>query len=375
MLERTASALANGEDYHQALYAWLVSKDYGPPRDNGELASRTRQTGSYRQVATLAVRLLLPQPTSEEVLTFQTGLDWTLGTSDQIAGVPTGLAADPVAVLAMSLAQTKFPNERLADFLSWLESVRTRFGSRFHAWEQSALSLATSLLRSDPPPAEATIVAAATDSSLFLDDQQSMSILRACLANAGTSDEIYAAFLLSALQVAKRSSLAGINLRNPTIADVVRVLNGVSHGLQEWTWESAPRTKNSEPRKWHVENEYHVQNLLWAVLAPLFADLKREEFSPQVGPLQPRVDLAIPSLALVIEVKFVRRGKSLKEVINQIAEDASLYFVAGSKYRQLIAFVWDDGQRTEEHLTIASGIRELPNVVEAILIGRPGKMV
>ena len=52
--------------------------------------------------------------------------------------------------------------------------------------------------------------------------------------------------------------------------DLVRLLERIPAGLRKWTWEIQPRTTNGIARQWHVDNEYHVQNLLWAVLAPIF---------------------------------------------------------------------------------------------------------
>ena len=55
-------------------------------------------------------------------------------------------------------------------------------------------------------------------------------------------------------------------------------------------------------------NEYHVQSLLMLLLRPIFPDLKDEESVPSVGHAHPRVDFIIPSMRLVIEVKFIRKG-------------------------------------------------------------------
>ena len=91
-----------------------------------------------------------------------------------------------------------------------------------------------------------------------------------------------------------------------TPATVARLLAAAPRALQLWPWEDKPKTKNSRPAKWHVDNEYHVQALLWTILAPIFPDLRREEYAAQVGPIQPRVDFGIPSLRLLIEAKFAR---------------------------------------------------------------------
>ncbi len=158
------------------------------------------------------------------------------------------------------------------------------------------------------------------------------------------------------------------------VGDVVRVLDGVGRAMRFWTWEDKARTSTSPQVRWNIENEYHVQNLLWAVLAPLFPDLRAEEYASPVGQKNPRMDLTIPSLHLVVEVKFVRAGKRFADIIEEIAADASLYG-ADPEWRTLLPFVWDDSARTEEHADLVDGLRRLDMVYDAVIMARPGKML
>ena len=64
-----------------------------------------------------------------------------------------------------------------------------------------------------------------------------------------------------------------------------------------------------------------------------------------------------------------------KDVIEQIAEDASLYLVPGSKYDCMIPFIWDDSRRTERHDEIVQGLRQIRGIVDAVVVSRPGMMV
>ena len=155
--------------------------------------------------------------------------------------------------------------------------------------------------------------------------------------------------------------------------DVVTVLRGVTGAMRNWTWEAQARTKRSSIVRWDVQNEYHVQNLLWTILSPLFADLRAEEYVAAVGHKNPRIDLGIPSLRLVVEVKFVRLGVSFAKIIEEIAADASLYGTDG-RWESLIPFVWDDSRRVEDHPTLIEGLRRLPMVHDAVAVSRPGRM-
>jgi hypothetical protein len=155
--------------------------------------------------------------------------------------------------------------------------------------------------------------------------------------------------------------------------DVLHVLEGVGRSFRRWSWETVPRTRRSAAARWEIENEYHVQNVLWAVLAPLFPDLNDEETLAPIGQKSPRVDLTIPSLGTVVEVKFMRITTSFQDVIEEIAADASLY-ATDPRWTSIIPFVWDDSRRMEEHQKLVAGLKQLPGVIGAVVVSRPGKM-
>jgi hypothetical protein len=181
-----------------------------------------------------------------------------------------------------------------------------------------------------------------------------------------------AAAMLAALDgLTQRSLPARLGRLEP--ADVVNALEGVERSLRRWPWETAPRTPNSTVTRWNIENEYHVQDLLWAVLAPLFPDLNDEETLSPVGQKNPRTDLSITCLALVVEAKFMRASARFQDIIDEIASDASLYS-ADPRWKALVPFVWDDSRRSEEHAKLISGLRKLPMVVDAVVVSRPGRM-
>ena len=181
-----------------------------------------------------------------------------------------------------------------------------------------------------------------------------------------------AALLLRALdELTERNLPARLGRLDPR--DVLHVLQGVQRSFLRWTWEEAPRTRKSALARWEIENEYHVQNLLWAVLAPLFPDLNAEETLPPVGQKNPRVDLSIPNVSTIVEVKFIRVGTRFQDVIEEIAADASLY-ATDPRWKALIPFVWDDSRRTEEHPKLLAGLQQLSMVAGSVIVSRPGRM-
>ena len=155
---------------------------------------------------------------------------------------------------------------------------------------------------------------------------------------------------------------------------MVQLLECVPAGLRRWAWEEKPRIKGGEARKWHVDHEYHVQDLLYFLLAPVFHDLKDEEYFPSLGQKQPRTDLFIPSMKLIIEVKFLRQTDKVSKIIDEVGSDASLYLTKGADYSGIIIFVWDESRRTEEHALLRKGLCEIRGVLDAVLVPSPGRM-
>ena len=165
------------------------------------------------------------------------------------------------------------------------------------------------------------------------------------------------------------------DLKTVSLPDLCRLLRRVPAAFKNWTWEHKPRTKTSpEARQWHIDNEYHVQNMLWLLLAPIFPDLDDEEHTPKIGAVQPRADICIPSLRVIVEAKFMRSDDAPKAMIRQIGEDASLYLVEGSKYDAIVPFIWDDSRRTELHDEMIRGLRQIEGVFDTIIVSRPGSM-
>jgi hypothetical protein len=189
--------------------------------------------------------------------------------------------------------------------------------------------------------------------------------LEAHLSNLKAVKENYEKGLL----ISSQSALGSFSLE-----DVSKLLKRVPAGLRRWTWEGNSRTKGGQPRQWCIENEYHVQNLLYFLLAAVFADIREEEYTRSVGQKKPRVDLEIPSLKLVIEIKFWYRKDNPQKIIGEIAEDTSLYLAQGSPHEQMIAFIWDDSCRTEEHDLLDSGLKNLKGIFDVVIVSRPGRM-
>lgn len=161
-----------------------------------------------------------------------------------------------------------------------------------------------------------------------------------------------------------------------SLDDLLDFLEHIPVGLKRWTWESAGRTRGSDPVKWQIENEYHVQNLLYVLLAPIFNDMADEVNLQPVGQKNPRIDLYLPSLHTIIEVKYRKDvKKSFPTLIGEIAEDASLYH-ADTRYKnaKIVSFLWDCTRSTQEHAKFKEGVLKIGGIDGCIVINAPSTM-
>lgn len=155
--------------------------------------------------------------------------------------------------------------------------------------------------------------------------------------------------------------------------DLLGFLEHIPVGLKRWTWEETGRTKGAEPVRWRVDNEYHVQNLLYVLLAPVFNDIADEVYLQPIGQKTPRIDLYLPSLHTIIEVKYRKDSKkSFQSLIGEIAEDASLYR-ADVKYKdaQIVNFLWDHTRATQEHPKFKEGVLRIIGIDGCVAISAP----
>ena len=162
-----------------------------------------------------------------------------------------------------------------------------------------------------------------------------------------------------------------------SLNDLVTFLERIPVGLKRWTWEKETgRTRNSNPVKWLIENEYHVQNLLYVLLGSIFDDIADEIYLQQVGQKSPRADLYLPSLHTLIEVKYRKdTNKRFPKLIGEVGEDASLYH-ADTKYKdaRLVCFLWDHTRSTQEHPKFKEGVLKIQGIDACVVVSSPSFM-
>ncbi|MBD9522791.1 hypothetical protein IB262_23120 [Ensifer sp. ENS02] len=291
------------------------------------------------------------------------------------AGRPLRVEIDGIALLGIALAVREFTDQ------TWLSDLLSRSAKEVghNTWTLGLVSAARDLIGTGPTlqdPADLAFALALrgignADDGLATSAWQIASQLPSS-PNLGL-DRL--SVRLSAFDgVVARSS--HVRIASPGFVDLLLAIRGVPRAMKHWAFETKPRTPRSEIAVWHVENEYHVQALLWTILAPIFPDLEDEENLPSVGHKRPRVDLAVPSIRTLIEVKYMRGGaqSDFAKVIDEVAADASLYLSTTKAFDKIVAFVWDDSAHSEQHHELQTGLEKIKGVEAAVVVSRPGRM-
>lgn len=373
------AALKLDTSIHHCAFAHWLSNDTAALAATVEVATREMASGgtrSFRDVAALGFARAHVLPSAEKAQPLLDGIAWLGDRSWFQPQRPHTLEVDGVAVigLALGLTATGLPTP------TWFASLIVRSAATLPLgkFDRSLFIIAASLV--DAPERqdqsnilpELRIIFSGSAGITAVEDTYREAWARLLVAEPPDGHEVEAAVMLRALELITIHSLpARAGRLEP--GDVLKVLEGVHRSLRRWTWDLQPKTRNSDVMQWDVQNEYHVQNLLYAILAPLFPDLNDEETLPPVGQKSPRVDLSIPSLKTIIEVKFLRPGVAIQKMISEIAEDVGLY-KTDPRWTSLIPFIWDDSARSEEHAKLIGGLNMFDFVLGAVVVSRPGKM-
>lgn len=89
-----------------------------------------------------------------------------------------------------------------------------------------------------------------------------------------------------------------------------------------------------------VDDEYDVQDLLFAILQIFFKDIRKEEWTPSYAGNSARVDFLLKEEKVVIEVKKTRKTMKDKDLGEQLIIDIAKY-KSHPDCKKLICFVYD----------------------------------
>lgn len=398
-LERTLASLDGRNDVDEAFAVWLAADGADAARRDRLIQESAKQMASqhnYRYVAAMGYATAAKTEAGETVEdahreALRAGLGWLAGRPALVEGMPMGFVGDSLALLGVALGARCLADEAvryaIAHWLSGfveqsyqMRSVQSWQQCLFVAAGQTCGAAVNIAFPTDAAVADVRValrfkgILLTSDENLVATDEcDALRLLQT--TDSSRLEAPNAALRAAALDWIRRSAPV-LTPDRATPADVARLLRGIQSSLLHWTWEHDPKTsrRGAQARKWHLDHEYHVQNLLWAVLAPVFPDLEAEFYTPAIGPKRPRADIGIPSLKLIIEAKFMRHDERPQAMVDQVAADASLYLVEGSGYTDIIAFIWDDGRRTETHANVKQGLQKINGVLDTVIVARPGMM-
>lgn len=347
----------------EAGLAWPAIEDNGASRDYRIAAIRGFQLASDDGFA--------------DVEAFKSEMHWMAGRALRVDGDSAPFVADAVSLLGLALG-AKVVYEGADDpdaVIPWMrEVVAAADDLTLEPWEKVLLEAAAATvdvkLNVEPSTCPECTEAMASKGLL----PREPALARSAWGKALRPADPEARAALSAIRLSALAYLltsVAVDVACPSIEDLLTVLERVPHALRRWTWEVKPSVRGAVARQWNIENEYHVQNLLYALLYPLFPDLRDEENLPSVGQKKPRVDFEIPSLDCLLEIKFMRPKVKPQEIIGEIAEDTSLYRAGRARMSQIVAFIWDEGRNVQEHGLLQRGIEELGGVYRAVVVSAP----
>lgn len=374
-----------------AFYNWVLAEGLSTQQSAATARDLCEEiSGGGRSIHAVAALgfLLSIDPTLSDACrdSFAQGVDWLMGRrgDSQTALVSLMQPLAHTGVLVGLLATSD--DVRWSKFGAWFASLYAKLRPLLPAevgWRHELLSMIKTRsgvglndeLAVVPATAGAAIYVARrlADASPAVDNDFASQLLSR-IKSVVYDDPEQAALDLAAFHYLAQGA-AQIDLRAPSLDDVGLLLRRLPSGLRRWTWDEQKKTPNSTAQKWAVENEYHFQNLLCAVLSPVLPDLRDEEWLASVGQKKPRADLVVPSLHLVIEVKYWRKSSTPQDLISQIGEDVSLYLKRGSPYRKVLPIIWDQGRRTEQYDLLIAGLSEIRDVVSPVVIAQPAFMV
>lgn len=389
VLLKSAMADAKQNALVAAFLGWLLRGDdllAMLEESAGRAAASKGAERNSRNVAVLGFACGVDSLKSRFAAEFTAQLEWCIGRPNfATGGEPCGVVADPLNFAGVVAgAESVLSSEIRKRFENWstaawkdadglIQGGGWRRGLLNSLGRRIAVANATGKDSGEP----VWLAAALHRRGWSAPEEKSVSeVLKAALNEVSSvTDGFEAGLRLAAIDWAIGRAM-DFEIAALTLTDVATVLHRVPTAFQRWTWEEKPRTgrQGSEPRRWHIDNEYHFQSFLYAVLKPLILALEEEQYLPPTGTYQPRADLCILALELVIEVKFWYRGKSVKDLTEEIAADLTLYLRNDSPCRKVIVAIWDDGARTEDQAELMRGLKGLSGLLDVVIVNRPSCM-
>jgi hypothetical protein len=150
----------------------------------------------------------------------------------------------------------------------------------------------------------------------------------------------------------------------------VTILSRFEAAMRRWRCDDSMK----QPILWPITAEREVQDILWLMLRPVFGDLVDEEALPRLGHSTYLADFGIPSLGILIEVKYVRERGDFKKIEKEILEDSVAYLNGVTAYKEIVVFIYDESASVQEHDTTAAALRGIDRISDVIIVSRPSQV-
>lgn len=151
------------------------------------------------------------------------------------------------------------------------------------------------------------------------------------------------------------------------------VLGRFEAAMRRWRWDLAEGRKK-DPIRWPITAEREVQDILYIILRSVFDDVVDEETLPKFGHGSTRADFGIPSLRVLIEVKYARSGSDFKDIEQEIMIDSVAYLQKTELYKEIVAFIYDASAAVEHHDVTRRALLEIPVISDVLIVSRPATL-
>jgi hypothetical protein len=178
-----------------------------------------------------------------------------------------------------------------------------------------------------------------------------------------------AALLASAANVITNVSIDQVLLSRTHLSLLLRRFPAA---MRRWRWDSGDRVR--KPIHWPITSEREIQDILWLVLRSVFDDVIDEDTNPKVGHASTRADFGIPSLRLLVEVKYVYEGTptEFKKIEQEVMIDSVAYLQRAALYDEIVVFIYDSTASVEHHELTRDALIKVPGIADVIIVSRPG---
>lgn len=167
-----------------------------------------------------------------------------------------------------------------------------------------------------------------------------------------------AATAYAAVVIALRGTLAVLDGADAVAALLARF----EAGMRRWPADG----------RWPIRDEKDVQSIVFLLLRSVWDDVVDEENIGKLGHSSYIPDFRIPSLRLLVEVKFARARADLKKIEGELLVDAAAYGAASAgRSDSMVVFVYDDSSSVQDHDLLISAIESVDFVSRVVVASRP----